>query len=318
MSDITGQRRTHWAEKHLAAHPHLTAAQRVRPRVHRRGAAPDTTPTDSLFDRTDLDEETRASFLARPFRDWTTFLDPEQLALVHTNFTGPARFSGPAGTGKSVVALHRMAHFAKRNPGRLLFTSFVRTLPTYHRSGFARIAPAAADRAEFVGLHAWTTRFLERRRVTFDLDVDGSDDAMARTWMGVRDRLDGYEGTDYQYWEDEIRRVIKGRGLGTLDEYRAIVRSGRNGLQLNGSCSSSATASSRCTPAAGACPTPEFRCRVAVVVSCARTTATAPPSWNSPRTSRRATPSTTSTAAAASSCATAPARCPTARPWNCT
>ncbi|WP_316573269.1 UvrD-helicase domain-containing protein [Nocardia canadensis] len=195
---------------------------------------PETVATDGLFDSADLDNDTRSASLTRPFREWITFLDPEQLALVHANFTGPARFSGPAGTGKSVVALHRMAHFAKRNPGRLLFTSFVRTLPTYHRSGFARIAPTVVDRTEFIGLHAWATGFLKSRKVTFHLDVDAADDAMARTWMGVRHRLDGYGGTDFTYWEEEIKRVIKGRGLTTLDEYRAIERSGRDGLRLTG------------------------------------------------------------------------------------
>jgi len=45
---------------------------------------------------------------------WMTFLAPEQLALVTTSWDGPARISGPAGSGKTVVALHRAAHLAER------------------------------------------------------------------------------------------------------------------------------------------------------------------------------------------------------------
>ncbi|MFI1240697.1 UvrD-helicase domain-containing protein [Nocardia salmonicida] len=194
---------------------------------------PDPVSSEGLFDRASLDEDSRSNSLTRQFRDWVTFLDPDQLALVHAKFTGPARFSGPAGTGKSVVALHRMAHFAKRNPGRLLFTTFVRTLPTYHQSSFARIAPIVADRATFLGLHAWTTAFLNSREVVFNLGVEAAEDAMARAWIGVRHKLDGYEATNHNYWADEIKRVIKGRGLTSLDEYQAIARSGRDGVRLD-------------------------------------------------------------------------------------
>lgn len=190
--------------------------------------------SDGLFATTDLRSDTRGGALSRPFREWMVFLDPDQLALVHTNFTGPARFSGPAGTGKSVVALHRMAHFAKRNPGRLLFTSFVKTLPTYHRSGFAQLAPHAADRAQFTGLHAWTMGFLNRRGVSYNLDDAARQDAFARAWQGAREVLGKIDGTDYAYWTDEIDRVIKGRGITDVDAYKEIERTGREGIRLHG------------------------------------------------------------------------------------
>ncbi|WP_280234469.1 UvrD-helicase domain-containing protein [Nocardia cyriacigeorgica] len=191
--------------------------------------------SDGLFGESSLTEDARANGLARPFREWMTFLDPDQLALVHTNFSGPARFSGPAGTGKSVVALHRMAHFAKRNPGRILFTSFVRTLPAYHRQSFAHLAPHAIDRATFIGLHAWTIDFLKRREVPYYLDSTIQKDAFARAWSRARRVLGGIDGTDHQYWQDELDRTIKGRGLETRDAYKAIRRTGRDGIQLHGS-----------------------------------------------------------------------------------
>lgn len=189
---------------------------------------------EGLFGAADLREDERGRALARPFWEWMTFLDPEQIGLVQVNFNGPARFSGPAGTGKTVVALHRMARFAKNNPGRLLFTSFVRTLPVYHQSGFASLAPRAVDRAEFTGLHAWATRFLNRRHVSYTLgDDDAFEDAFARAWSKARHELSQVKDTDYQYWRDEVSRVIKGRGITTLGEYKAIRRSGRDRIQLN-------------------------------------------------------------------------------------
>ncbi|MFC4127145.1 UvrD-helicase domain-containing protein [Nocardia rhizosphaerae] len=189
------------------------------------------TPAE-LFTETDLNDAERAAALARPFSDWMTFLDPAQLALVHATLNGPARISGPAGTGKSVVALHRMAHWAKRNPGRLMFTTFVKTLPTFHERGFARLAPRAADRALFTGLHAWTLRFLKDRDVPFNLDEAAVNASLADAWRRVRDTLNGVNGTDFGYWHDEIDRIIKGRGLRDSAGYLAVQRTGREGISL--------------------------------------------------------------------------------------
>ncbi|MEV6071033.1 UvrD-helicase domain-containing protein [Nocardia sp. NPDC052001] len=193
---------------------------------------------EELFAAADLQEGERDKALGRPFQDWMTFLDPEQLSLVTVNFNGPARFSGPAGTGKTVVALHRMAQLAKQHPGRMLFTSFVKTLPAYHQSGFARLAPHAAERTEFIGLHAWTARFLAHRGVPFHLVKEASEDAFARAWVKARDVLGRVDGTDHQYWQDELHRVIKGRGITTFKDengrrgYRSIKRTGREGVPL--------------------------------------------------------------------------------------
>ncbi|WP_280317209.1 UvrD-helicase domain-containing protein [Nocardia wallacei] len=198
-------------------------------------AAPAAEPvvSEGLLDVTELREDERSKMLGRPFQEWMTFLDPDQIGLVNVNFNGPARFSGPAGTGKSVVALHRMARFAKLNPGRLLFTSFVKTLPSYHESAFLRLAPQATDRAEFIGLHAWTMRFLKRRGVTYRVgDDEVYEDAFARAWSKARHVLGRINDTDYQYWKDEVGRVIKGRGLRTVEQYQAVGRAGREGVAL--------------------------------------------------------------------------------------
>ena len=54
-----------------------------------------------------------AAALEYPWEKWTVFLHPAQQGLVERNFNGPARVSGSAGTGKTVVALHRAAHLVK-------------------------------------------------------------------------------------------------------------------------------------------------------------------------------------------------------------
>ena len=66
-----------------------------------------------------------AAALEYPWEKWTVFLHPDQSGIVERNYNGPARVSGSAGTGKTVVALHRVAHLAKTNPdAHVLLTTF--------------------------------------------------------------------------------------------------------------------------------------------------------------------------------------------------
>ena len=71
----------------------------------------------------DLEELKRA--LDFPWDQWTVFLHPSQRQVVEQSFGGPARVSGSAGTGKTVVALHRAANILRQHPeARLLLTTF--------------------------------------------------------------------------------------------------------------------------------------------------------------------------------------------------
>ncbi len=75
----------------------------------------------------DADELARA--LDYPWDKWTVFLHPAQRELVEKDYSGPARVSGSAGTGKTIVALHRAVHLIRQNPdARVLLTTFSDTL----------------------------------------------------------------------------------------------------------------------------------------------------------------------------------------------
>ena len=63
--------------------------------------------------------------LSFPWEKWIVFLHPSQRELVEREFDGPVRVTGSAGTGKTVVALHRAARLADRSAGaRVLLTTF--------------------------------------------------------------------------------------------------------------------------------------------------------------------------------------------------
>lgn len=71
----------------------------------------------------DVEELKRA--LDFPWDQWTVFLHPSQKQVVEQSFGGAARVSGSAGTGKTVVALHRAANILRKHPqARLLLTTF--------------------------------------------------------------------------------------------------------------------------------------------------------------------------------------------------
>ena len=70
-----------------------------------------------------IEELVRA--LEFPWDKWAVFLHPAQKLWVERDYSGPSRVSGSAGTGKTIVALHRAVFLAKSNPNaRVLLTTF--------------------------------------------------------------------------------------------------------------------------------------------------------------------------------------------------
>ncbi|HEY5457361.1 MAG TPA: 3'-5' exonuclease [Acidothermaceae bacterium] len=160
-----------------------------------------------------------------PIEAWMTWLHPAQAHLVTRRYSGPAQVRGAAGTGKTVVALHRARELAKHPQSRVLVTSFVRTLPDVQRSLFVRLAPDLGRRVEFRGLHSWAFGLLKSRKCAPALAVNGGQDLFDQAWHATG--MLSSSSLPRQYWRDEIEHVIKGRGLVELDDYLALVRVGR-------------------------------------------------------------------------------------------
>ncbi|WP_287177396.1 3'-5' exonuclease [Mesorhizobium sp.] len=87
---------------------------------------------------TNVEELRRA--LDYPWDKWAVFLHPAQSALVERQFSGPGRVSGSAGTGKTIVALHRAVHLAREKPeARVLLTTFSKPLANSLRTKLASL-----------------------------------------------------------------------------------------------------------------------------------------------------------------------------------
>jgi superfamily I DNA/RNA helicase len=166
--------------------------------------------------------------LADPVEEWMSFLHPDQARLVRRSFNGPARIRGAAGTGKTVVGLHRAAYLARTRPGKVLVTTFVRTLPDVMRQLVERLAPDVADRIEFTGVHAFARRLLRDRGLLVNLDSKQASAAFSAAWSSQpRSSPLRTSNAESSYWKEEIEYVIKGRGITRWEAYADLDRTGR-------------------------------------------------------------------------------------------
>ncbi len=186
---------------------------------------------DALVSRPELWQAMQEAAAREPIESWMTWLHPLQAKQVSREFSGPSRIRGGAGTGKTVLALHRASYLASRGR-RVLFTSFVRTLPAVHEALFARLAPRLAsgrhDQVTFLPVHVLASRWLRENPHRGRLDAKEARACFDQAWAsaGEGSSLPGLV-RDKKYWSDEISIVIKGRGLTDFGDYARLARVGR-------------------------------------------------------------------------------------------
>lgn len=130
------------------------------------GANPFTHPDALRRFRVMSDVEELERAFAYPWDKWTIFLHPSQREWVEREYTGPARVSGSAGTGKTIVAVHRAVFLARANPdGRVLLTTFSDTLADALRTKLRRLVtnePRLGERLEVHAMNAIGERLYEQ------------------------------------------------------------------------------------------------------------------------------------------------------------
>ena len=123
----------------------------------------------------DVEELDRA--LDYPWEKWTVFLHPAQRQWVEKDYNGPARVAGSAGTGKTIVALHRAVHLARQNPdARVLLTTFSDTLARALKGKLRRLIcnePKLGERLEVEALGSVAMRLNERHLGKVRIAGDG-------------------------------------------------------------------------------------------------------------------------------------------------
>ena len=173
------------------------------------------------------DVEELAQALDYPWEKWSIFLHPAQHAIVAREYNGPARVSGAAGTGKTIVALHRAVHLARTNPNaKVLLTTFSETLANALRDRLRILVssePRLAERVEVYAIDALGERL-------FDLNLGTpsfASDTQIRSLIeeAATNTEDSRFTTSFMLTEWE--QVVDAWQLNTWEAYRDVPRLGR-------------------------------------------------------------------------------------------
>lgn len=177
-----------------------------------------------LTDDTELEE-----MLAAPLEKWRVFLHPTQRKLVERDWNGAVRVLGGAGTGKTVVAMHRAKwlvqnRFTSPND-RILFTTFTRNLAVDIEANLKSICSTEQmRRIRVVNLDAWVAEFLRQEGVeTRIVYSDETEDLWRQAYTIATVEL----GLPLSFYQEEWQAVVLDQGCQTLRDYLVARRTGR-------------------------------------------------------------------------------------------
>jgi superfamily I DNA/RNA helicase len=181
------------------------------------------------------------------FGAWRVFLHPEQRKYAERSYAGPFRLSGGAGTGKTVVLLHRASMLARRSPdSRVLLTTFTKNLADQLRTDLSRLDPGlpyAADLAEpgvsVYGIDALASAVLRRAGTDIATDAEAVLGAATTQVSGRtagtawQDAVDAAGGTlpaplrSTQFLAAEYAQVVLPNRITSREAYYKVRRPGR-------------------------------------------------------------------------------------------
>ena len=191
------------------------------------GADPFAHPDAQRRFRVMADVEALQRALDYPWEKWTVFLHPAQRQLAEREYSGAARVSGSAGTGKTIVALHRAVHLARAYPeSRVLLATFSDALAAALRTRLRRLIgnePKIAERLEVHSMSGIGRRLYVAIVSRLDLAADEEIRALIR--QAAAD-VEGHRFGAHFLWT-EWSTVVDAWQLASWEEYRDVQRLGR-------------------------------------------------------------------------------------------
>ena len=165
--------------------------------------------------------------LEYPWEKWLVFLHPAQRSLVEREYNGPARVSGSAGTGKTIVALHRAVFLARTNPdSRVLLTTFSDTLANALRTKLRRLIsnePRLGERLEVYAMEGIGRRLYE---LNFGRPNIASREVIQQLIGEAAGKVDEHKFSRH-FLTTEWEQVVDAWQLDTWEAYRDVMRLGR-------------------------------------------------------------------------------------------
>lgn len=186
-----------------------------------------------FFKVVDGQEELQA-MLESPLEHWRVFLHPSQRKMVEQSWNGPARVLGGAGTGKTVVAMHRAKWLASnvlQSGEKLLFTTFTANLATDIRKNLEKICTVdELSKIEVKNIDKWTAELLKRAKYPHNFLYNSEPDykfIWGRAMRSASNDLDYPQS----FYEEEWDRIIVPLRIDSEQSYFRAARVGR-GVRL--------------------------------------------------------------------------------------
>lgn len=177
------------------------------------------------------DDEAMLAIMNAPLAQWRVFLHPTQNKLARGDRSGPVRVLGGAGTGKTVLAMHRAKWLAENRAqgGRkVLFTTFTRNLALDIEDNLKTLCSAdTMSKIEVKNLDAWVSGFMRTRKLEHRIVYDRKEDGALQAWQAALATKDATLDLPDSFYADELEQVVLAQGLTTLDQYRTARRIGR-------------------------------------------------------------------------------------------
>lgn len=175
------------------------------------------------------DDDELADILNAPLAKWRIFLHPAQDRLVAAHSGGPMRVLGGAGTGKTVVAMHRARHLAKnvftRPDQRILVTTFTKNLVVDLERHLGELCGPEMGRIEVKNLDDWASTFLRSRGIKVAPLWDAK--VRKRLWQRCASEQAPDSDRAWSFYADEWDLVVASQGCTDEDSYLKARRAGR-------------------------------------------------------------------------------------------
>ncbi|AFY71947.1 UvrD/REP helicase (plasmid) [Thalassoporum mexicanum PCC 7367] len=175
------------------------------------------------------DDNELEEMLAAPLEKWRVFLHPSQRKLVERNWSGAIRVLGGAGTGKTVVAMHRAKWLVQKSfvdpNDRILFTTFTRNLAVDIEANLKTICPPKLmQRIRVVNLDAWVSEFFRQEGIEIEIAYDQKTHEI---WEDAYTLAPVDLGLSLNFYQEEWQDVVLAQDCQTLRDYLKARRVGR-------------------------------------------------------------------------------------------
>ncbi len=193
------------------------------------------TPVTNPFDHPDAQRRFRVmnnlnalkTALEYPWEKWTVFLHPEQQQWVDRAYNGPARVSGSAGTGKTIVALHRAVTLAKAHPdARVLLTTYSDTLANALHTKLTRLIGNEPRLAERIDVYSIDAIGLRLAKMYGNQTSIASADLLKSLLRSASEQIGNHKFT-LHFLTTEWDQIVDAWQLCNWESYRDVTRLGR-------------------------------------------------------------------------------------------